>query len=196
MSMQKSLRLIQPLLRKALPTLLNAPRVKSRFFAWATLASSLLIAAALTSAASAQTFAPIAPLYFTKTFGGGDPLPQLITVASTGTNFDFTVTAATNTGGTWLTVNPSAYGCCTPTPGAVTVGVAPAVTLAAGTYTGQVVIKSTSGTVSITVPITLTIEAATATYFDQVAGGLTFTMQTNSGVPPAQSLQIRNAGAG
>ncbi|HEY3704491.1 MAG TPA: chitobiase/beta-hexosaminidase C-terminal domain-containing protein [Terracidiphilus sp.] len=148
------------------------------------------------SAATAQSFAPIAPLSFTKTFGGGDPLPQMIMVASTGTNFNFGVTATTTTGGTWLTVTPSAYGCCTPTPGAVTVNVNPLVTLAAGTYTGQILIKGTTGTASITVPVTLTIEAATSTYFDQVAGGLTFTMQTNTGQPPSQALQIRNAGAG
>jgi hypothetical protein len=156
----------------------------------------LLMAAALPIAASAQSFAPIAALQFTKTFGGGDPLPQVITANSTTTNFDFTATATTSSGGSWLTILPSSYGCCTPTPGNVTVYVNPVVTLAAGTYTGQIVMQSTSGAITMTVPVTLVVKPSSATYFDQVAGALTFSMQTSGGQPPAQTVQIRNAGAG
>jgi len=157
-----------------------------------------LIAAAITfpAFAWAQSFEPVPALSFNKTFGGNNPLPQVITIASTGAAFDFNATATATTGGTWLTITPSAFGCCTATPTTVTVTANPAVALAAGTYTGQIVVKSNTGTISMTIPVSLTIHATTDTYFDQVAGGLTFTMQTNGIVPPGQAISIRNAGAG
>jgi hypothetical protein len=174
----------------------NAVRVSPGRLAIRAIAGFVLIAAALPVAVNAQSFATVAGLTFTKTYGGGNPLAQVIAVASTGTNFDFGVSASTNSGGSWLTVTPSSYGCCTPTPGFVTVNVNPGVTLAAGTYTGELVMQSTSGSISMTVTVSLIIEPSTAAYFDQVAGGLTFSMQTDAGQPPAQTLQIRNAGAG
>jgi hypothetical protein len=145
----------------------------------------------------AQTFAPIPALSFTMGYGGGAPLAQVITInSSTATNFTFTATATSTTGGNWLTINPSAFGCCASTPTAVAVMANPAVTLAAGTYTGQIVAKSNSGTATLTIPVTLIIHPSTVAFFDDVAGGLTFSFQTNGGAPPGQALQIRNAGAG
>jgi hypothetical protein len=146
---------------------------------------------------SAQTFQSIPELTFSKTFGGSDPLPQSITVASAGAAFNFTAVATSTTGGSWLTITPSAYGYGVATPYPVTVNAHPAVDLAAGTYTGQIVFTPTTGTKTpITVAVKLVVHAATATYFDQVAGGLTFTMQTSGIAPPTQAVQIRNAGAG
>ena len=163
---------------------------------WVWLVILALTSLAFSAVSNAQTFEPIPALSFSKTFGGNDPLPQLITVASTGANFAFNATATSTTGGSWLTINPSAFGCCTSTPNTVLVLANPAVTLAAGTYTGQIVVKSNSGTATMTIPVSLTIHATTDNYFDQVAGGLTFTLQTNGLTPPAQALQIRDAGAG
>ncbi len=156
----------------------------------------VILALALPASLHAQAFRSIPALSFSKTFGGNDPLPQLITAASAGTNFSFSATATSTTGGSWLTITPSAFGCCTSTPTAITVNVNPAVALAAGTYTGQIVLKANSGTVTETIPVSLVIHPNTATYFDQIAGGLTFAFQTNSTAPPAQALQVRNAGAG
>jgi len=169
------------------------PRLSQR---WRWLLCVVAMVAAFPASILAQTFEPIPALTFSKTFGGGDPLPQLITVTSSGANFGFTATATSTTGGNWLTINPSSFGCCTVTPTAITVLANPAVTLGAGTYTGQIVVKADSGTATLTIPVSITIHATTATYFDQVAGGLTFTLQTNGLVPPGQTLQIRNAGAG
>ena len=144
----------------------------------------------------AQTFEPIPALSFSKTFAGNDPLPQLITVASAGTSFNFTAAATSTTGGSWLTITPSAYGYGVATPYAVTVNANPAVTLAAGTYTGQITVTPTSGTKTpMIISVTLVIHAPTDTFFDQVGGGLAFSMQTSGNVPPAQALQIRNTGA-
>jgi hypothetical protein len=83
----------------------------------------------------AQPFAPISPLFFTKPFGGADPLPQTLTVAATGTDFQYGASFSTNSGGSWLSVALcSSNVCSTPHPMTVTVTASPA--LAAGTYTG------------------------------------------------------------
>jgi len=119
-------------------------------------------------------FAPIPQLYFTKVFGGANPLPQVLNVVNVGAAFQFGVTSS-STGGSWLAVQ---NGCCGTTPGIVTVGINAAVTMAVGSYPGQVVITATSGNVVLTVPVTLTVVAAGSTYFDNMAGALSFFMQT------------------
>ena len=144
----------------------------------------------------ASAFAQINPLSFVKTYGGANPLPQVITVASTGANFTFNAVTVNSTGGSWLTISPSAYGYGISTPQAITVSVNPAVTLAAGTYSSEVVITSETGAQAMTVPVTLYVEATTATYFDDLPGGMSFSMLTKGNPPPAQALPIRNAGAG
>jgi hypothetical protein len=147
----------------------------------------------------AQQFAKIQPLSFTKSFGGLNPLPQILTVASTGTSFNFSVTSVTtSSGGSWLSVdNPSFGGCglCA-TPENLRAIVNPGVALAAGTYTGQIVITSQSGTVSMTVPVTLTIAAAGAAFLDVLPGGMSFSLKTGGLNPPSQPVQIRNGGTG
>jgi hypothetical protein len=155
----------------------------------------LLCLAALPASLDAQAFQTIPALSFTTVFGGAAPLPQVITVASTGANFSFTASAVTSTGGSWLTLSVGT-GCCSTTPFAITVNAIPAVGLAAGTYTGTITLKSSSGTVTMTVPVTLFIEATSSTFFDALSGGLTYSMATGGVAPPAQPVQIRNAGAG
>jgi len=144
----------------------------------------------------ANVFRQINPLNFTMTYGGANPLPQVINAASTGTNFTFIASVANSTGGSWLTISPSAYGYGISTPEAITVSPKPAVTLAAGTYSSQIILTSADGTQTITVPVTLTIAAKTATFFDSLPGALSFSMLTAGLTPPAQPIEIRNAGAG
>ena len=145
----------------------------------------------------AQQFAAIPALSFSTTFGQDLPLSQVITVHSTGASISYTATATTNSGGSWLTVTPSNFGYGVATPYPITVNAAPAATLAAGTYTGQIITKPASGSASpLTIPVTLIVHATTAMYFDQIAGGLTFNLLTSGDVPPGQALHVRNAGAG
>jgi len=133
------------------------------------------------------------PLYFTKPYTGLSPLPQTVTIASSGTTFAYSATAYSATGGSWLTVSPSGFCCNTPEP--LTITANPAVTLAAGTYTGEIWV--TSGHLSTVIPVTMTVAALTGTYFDNVAGGLSYSLPTASATtPPSQLLQIRNAGTG
>src|SRR6202042_3416711 len=80
----------------------------------------------------AQTFSPIPALKFVKRFGGLDPLPQIVTVTSTTTNFDFNSAASTTSGGNWLSVQVTGFNCCA-TPRAITVVVTTPADMAAGT---------------------------------------------------------------
>jgi chitobiase/beta-hexosaminidase-like protein/BACON domain-containing protein len=171
-----------------------APRIARR---WILLLSLVALAGAFPALAAAQEFAPIPALVFNTTAGAGSPLPQTVTVTSTGASFTFSAAASTNSGGSWLTI-PTSIPCCgDPTPFALTIAADSAANLAAGTYTGQVVLTPSSNSISpLTIPITLIVHPTTATYFDQVAGGLTFTLQSDGETPPGQLLQVRNAGAG
>ena len=65
------------------------------------------------AAASAQTpqFVQVSPLYFTMPVGS-NPLPQTVTVVSTGASFSFFATAQTAGGGAWLQISPA----CTSNP--------------------------------------------------------------------------------
>jgi hypothetical protein len=69
-----------------------------------------------------------------------------------------------------------------------------AVTLGAGTYTGQV--EFTSGTTAITVPVTLTVAAPNAAVFDNVQGGMSFYSPLGGAGLSPQTIQLRNAGTG
>ena len=171
--------------------------IAARIARWCMILSLAVAAGAFPASLAAQQFAPIPALSFNVTAGAGSPLPQMITVTSTGAAFTFRAAATTNSGGNWLTI-PTAVGCCgSNTPAAFTIAADTAATLAAGTYTGQVVLTPSSNTISpLTIPVTLVVYASTATYFDQVAGGLTFTFQPGGDAPPGQVLQIRNGGAG
>jgi len=151
----------------------------------------------VTFVVGANVFRQVNALNFTMTYGGGNPLPQVIPVVSTGTNFTVFASASSATGGNWLQISPSYYGCCgLGTPEIITVSVAAPTGLAVGTYTSQVEILSSDGTMSMVVPVTLTVEAASSTYFDDVPGLLGFSFKTGGTAPPNQTFQIRNGGAG
>jgi hypothetical protein len=142
-----------------------------------------------------NVFVQVNPLAFNMTQGGSNPLPQVVTMASTGSNFNvYIMSVATATGGSWLTVSPSSGVYSTPAAYEVSVN---ASTLAAGTYTGEIVFSQySSNAMAITVPVTLTVAAPAGTsYFDSLPGQLSFFLKPG-GSPPAQPLQVRNAGSG
>jgi hypothetical protein len=141
----------------------------------------------------ANAFVQLNPLSFTMPFGGGNPLPQLLTVASSGTTaLRYAASAATSQGGNWLQVSPA--GCCANTPFVEQVSVVNASTLPIGTYSGEVTFNA--GPEAITVPVTLAVEAPTATFFDSVPSALGFSMAAGGKAPAAQLLPIRNGGKG
>ncbi len=157
----------------------------------------LAVAAAVAAFASplrAQVFAPVPALSFTKVFAGANPLPQTLTIASVGTGFNFTVAASTSTGGTWLSVlTGGGCGFCS-TPHSLTAVVNAGVTLAAGTYTGQIVLTSQVGAVKLTIPVSLTVAAASTAFFDNLPGQVSFSMKTGGTLITSQDVQIRNGG--
>ena len=129
----------------------------------------VLMIVAIVPALHAQTFYSVPGLSFTKTFAGANPLPQVLTAASDGAQFNSDAVASTNTGGSWLQISPASgvYA----TPAAWVVSVNPTTSLAAGTYTGQVVVKQyPSGIPTMTVPVTLIITATGTPFFDDMAG--------------------------
>ncbi len=141
-----------------------------------------------------SVFRQINALSFTKAYQGGDPAPQVITAASTSAAFGFTYAVSNSTGGNWLSISPGSGS--SSTPQAITVSANPAVSLAAGTYGAEIILKSTDGTQSSVVPVSLTVGAPTASFFDALPGELTYSMATRGSTPPAQAFQIRNAGLG
>jgi hypothetical protein len=156
---------------------------------------ALLAVFALSSLLQAQTFQKVPALSFTKAFAGAEPLPQVLTVAYTDqTTVRFNTAASTNSGGNWLSVAPAGAGCCF-TPLAVEV-IVTAGSLAAGTYTGQVVITNfANNSINMTIPVTLTVAASGATSFDDMPGKLSFSFKTGGNATP-QPVEIRNAGSG
>ena len=155
----------------------------------------ILMLVALVPVLHAQSFENVPGLSFTMTFAGAVPLPQVVTLNTTGTAFDVTATASTTTGGSWLQISPN--GGLYPTPAEWVVSIIPSAvsSLAAGTYTGQVVFAEyPSGIPSLTVPISLVVTAAGKPYFDDMNGEVGFSLTPGQN-PPAQSLQIRNGGS-
>ncbi len=154
------------------------------------LAALLFVAVACLGLAEAQEFVQIAPLYFTMTEGGPNPLQQWLTVTSTGANFDSYVNAQTMSGGNWLQVNSGFIG----TPAIVEVSV-DATTLPTGTYAGQ--IAFVAGATKMTVAVTLTVASAPTAYFGELPPELGFVF--GGGITPAplpQAIQVTNAGTG
>jgi len=101
-----------------------------------------------------NVFAQVNPLSFTMFEGASSPLPQSLTMASTGTNYLFSSAVYTGQGGNWLTLSNLGGGCCA-TPEGITVKVINASTLPAGTYSGEIVFTQYSQqTMGVAVPVT------------------------------------------
>ena len=146
---------------------------------------ALAFVVTLPSPLRAQTFQTVPALAFTKAYAGAEPLPQVLTIAYTdNSTVRFSATASTNSGGSWLSISPGGSGCCY-TPLAISVKVT-AGNLAAGTYQGQVVITNYSnGSINMTIPVTLTVAATGATFFDDLPGKLSYSFVTSGNPCPA-----------
>ncbi len=160
------------------------------------LACALVSLAVLPSALHAAVFAPVPALSFTKPFAGIDPLRQTLTVASVGTGFNFTYAATTSTGGNWLSV-ASGDGCglCA-TPQTIAAIVTANITLAVGSYSGQIVLTSQTGSVTLTIPVTLTITSTSSAFLDNLPGQLSYSLKTSGAAVTSQAIQVRNGGTG
>jgi len=167
--------------------------MKHRGTVLSTIALALLFC--LAGAVQAQTMQSVPALSFTMPFAGANPLPQIVTIATTSGALRFTPVASTSSGGNWLTVSPSNLACCyAPYPVAVSVNGAG---LAAGTYQGQIVFTDYNNAKNtMTVPVTLTVAASNVAFFDNLAGALSFSFKTSATAATSQPIQIRNGGSG
>jgi hypothetical protein len=151
----------------------------------------------VTVTVGAGAFTQLNPLNFVMPVGGANPLPQILTVASiNGATVEYLQATYTATDGNWLSVSPcNPYGCDTTYP--LTVTVDNASSLPAGTYTGEVtIIQTGSPSMSMTVPVTLSIVSTTKAFFDNLPGETSFSFAPDSKTTPSQTIQIGNGGAG
>jgi hypothetical protein len=127
-------------------------------------------------------------LNFAYQTGTSAPLPQQIALTSNGTPVSVNVTASTSSGGTqWLIVSPTGQ---LTTPTQLTVSIQPAGLAAGSTYTGNIQISSSSGTVNIPVSLLVSNNPIIAAN----PASLTFTAQAGS-TAPSQTLALTSSGA-
>ncbi len=157
---------------------------------------ALLVILALTSASRplhAQQLNPIEPLYFIMPEFGSAPPSQVIEIhSSTGGVVQTYVSASTTSGGNWLHVSSGGYN-NTPFPELVSVDPTVSAALPAGTYTGEVVVTPTDGTTPLTIPVNLTVAAPPKSFFNNLPGGLTFSLAMN-GQPVSQTIEVSSVG--
>ncbi len=143
-----------------------------------------------------DVFNQVNPISFTMPVGGANPLPEVVTVATTGSAIPFFQSAVTATGGNWLSVpgcNNGDYPCYTTNQFAV--NVVNASTLPAGTYTGEVIVwQDTNPDMEMTIPVTLNVESSGA-FFNNLPGALNFSLVTGGTAVP-QVIEITNGGSG
>jgi hypothetical protein len=130
----------------------------------------------------ANVFNQMNPLSFNMPFGGANPLPQVLSLTSTGTNFNFyNASVSTSKGGNWLQLS-STSGVFT-TPEAVTVSVN-ASALPVGSYTGEIIFSEyPNNTMAITIPVTLTITSC-GPFFDTLPGLMSYSLDAQQHQPP------------
>ena len=118
--------------------------------------------------------------------GGTTPAAQSVSVTSTGSGLNFTVT----TNQSWLAATPASG----TTPGTLSVAVNP-MGLTAGTYTGTVSVAATgAGNSPQTVAVTLTVTSATPN-LTLSPTTLSYTYQIGGTTPAAQSVSVTSTGS-
>ncbi len=132
-------------------------------------------------------------LSFAFTAGNG-PASQQLSVSNAGASVNFTASAATTSGGSWLAVSPSTGNASAASPGTLTIAATPG-TLPAGTYSGTVTIASAATGDQLIVPVVMAISAAKQIILLSQTG-LTFTAVAQGGGVLPQSFGILNAGSG
>ncbi len=106
------------------------------------------------AAAQNLSVSPPDPLSFSYISGAAPPQSQQLQLTSTG-NIAFTVATQTTDGGNWLSVSP-ASGVAGSSPTSLTVTVSPRY-LAAGSYTGSIIISSLVAPSSLVLNVSLTV---------------------------------------
>jgi uncharacterized protein (TIGR03437 family) len=155
-----------------------------------TTAGSQNVAVTLNVTPTATLSVSSSSLSFAQNTGGGQPASQTLNVSSSGAAITFSAVASVNSGGTWLTVNPSNA----TTPAALTV-TANGTGLQPGTYTGSILISSPGSQNSQTVNVTLTVSNVPVIVASPV--GITpVNFQIGSANPAPQTIALSLQGGG
>ena len=152
--------------------------------------SPLAIRVTFTVAAQLSITIPTTPVSFSSS-AGAIPPAQSLALSGSSTGMNYTATATTVSGGSWLVVSP-ANGTL---PGPLNISIAPAVlaTLAPGIYTGSVKVDSPGATNSPqTIPISLVV-ASSAPTVSTVRNSASY--QTGA-IAPGEILYIEGSGVG
>ena len=150
----------------------------------------------VTAALPATLGVSVPNVSFAVTQGASSVSSQVNVLNQGGGSLSYGVTSVTATGGNWLAVSPSSGSATPSAAGSFTVTANPA-GLAAGTYSGSVVVISPSGTTSQNklVPVTLAVTGTQQTILLSETG-MTFTGAAQGGQPLPQGFAILNTGSG
>lgn len=135
-----------------------------------------------------------ATLTFQAPASGSNPPTQVLRIGSSAVSAAWTAQASTANGGPWLSVSA---GSGTASPGASFNVVVTAKTagLAAGVYSGSVLVQESAATGPLTAPVIFSVLAA-APLISLTQTGLQFTAVEGSSAVPSQSFGILNSGQG
>jgi uncharacterized protein (TIGR03437 family) len=126
-------------------------------------------------------------LSFSYTAGGTAPAAQSVNVTSTtGAPLNFTASASTSSGGSWLSVSPTSG----TTSASISVSINPA-NLTAGSYSGTINLSTSGGTLSV--PVTLTVTGAPPITASPTS--LTFSYQAGGTAPNSQPITVSGSGS-
>ena len=145
-----------------------------------------------TTSTPALTASPTS-LSFVYNSGAGLPAAQTVMVASSGQAVTFTATASSSVASPcaglvaamcgWLSVTPSSA----TTPASLSVSVSPG-NLGGGSYTGSIVLSGASGTLQLTINVTLSVSIALPT-ITSVVNAASF-LNTNMEIAPGEIITI------
>lgn len=153
--------------------------------------SPVTVPVTLTVSVNPLLSATPASLTFDLQPGGPAPAQKTLSVASSGTPINFTVsTTTTTTGVNWLTATPTSA----TTPATITVGIGPGgLTLAPGTYTGSVVLTGSAGNSPHSVPVTLNV--SNVPVLTASPNSLSFVYQAGKAAPAGKIVSLTSSGA-
>ncbi len=155
---------------------------------------TVAVAFAVDAAVAPQMGARPGSLTFTLTQGSAAATQTLTVSNDGGGSLNFSVVAATASGGAWLSASPSS-GTASATAAATVAITANPGNLAPGTYSGAVALTSATTGQTIPIQVTMTVSAIKQTIL-LPQSGLTFTAVAGGGAAPGQSFEIRNIGQG
>ena len=127
-------------------------------------------------------------LAFTYIIGQTAPVAQNLALSSTATASFTTQVQFDGSSGTWLTVTPASGN----TPATLVVSVAPT-TLAAGNYTGRIVITSPNVLTPVTVPVTLAVTAIPKPVVVAIKNAANY---FSGNISPGENIVIGGTGVG